>query len=516
MKLQRLSDIGLSCEHPVRVYNKYVNDWFTVPCRKCLACQKNKSNKLVGRINSLGSCSSSMIFITLTYDDDHLPWFDFSCNELSRFDYRSKQRVYETIDPVVDVLKMSQLDDMLLINGMPDSKHQSAIGQAQYGVLQKKDLQDFFKRFRKSLLYALPTYTFKYFAVGEYGSYTFRPHYHAILFSDSTPDFQKLQSCCSLSWQQGFVDIQNVRYNVASYVGAYLSGSSPLPKFLSQSQFKPFHVHSNGSLFDLSEKKIEEFKKSSYFNKPYYSEDKNTNGVSVRTLSTTVRNYFFPKCRGFHTIDNQEKRYRYKLYAAAVQQQNTLDPTFRVSVKNSDGVYHLQDVKFSSIYDLRKKLDDPTKKSDSKLDNDLFTDIYLSYRVSKLSLDLHVDIDTLIDYLIDYYIGSDSPNHMLGHLCSVNQGVIFQTSSNFQLLLLRLQYEVFELCDNEDDVNFVYSLYNYESSAVALAQMSNIYKCSSVCKFHQYNLINSIARKTLVKSIKHKDRNSYYQLTKLT
>lgn len=516
MKLQKLSDIGLSCVHPVRVYNKYVNEWFTVPCRKCLACQKNKSNKLVGRINSLGSCSSSMIFITLTYDDDHLPWFDFSCNELSRFDYRSKQRVYASMDPDVDVLNMSYLDDILLLNGMPDSKHQTAIGQAQYGVLLKKDLQDFFKRLRKIINYALPAYTFKYFAVGEYGTYTFRPHYHAILFSDITADFQKLQSCCRMSWQQGFVDIQNVRYNVASYVGAYLSGSSPLPKFLSQSQFKPFHVQSNGSLFDLSEKKIEEFKKYSYFSKPYYSEDKNSDGMSIRTISSTVRNYFYPKCRGFHTIDNQEKRYRYKLFATAVHEQNSLDPSFRVSVKNSDGEYHLQDVHFSSIYDLRKKLDDPSKKSDSKLDNDIFTDIYLSYKVWKLSIELNVELDTLIDYIIDYYIGSDSPNHLLGHLCSINQGVLFQPSSNFQLLLLRLQYQVFELCESEDDVNFVYSLYNYESSAVALAQMSNIYKCSSKCKFKQYNLINAIARKTLVRSIKHKDRNSYYQLINLS
>lgn len=41
--------------------------------------------------------------------------------------------------------------------------------------LHKKDLQDFFKRLRKK-------YKFRYFACGEYGTETRRPHYHAVIF----------------------------------------------------------------------------------------------------------------------------------------------------------------------------------------------------------------------------------------------------------------------------------------------------------------------------------------------
>lgn len=44
--------------------------------------------------------------------------------------------------------------------------------------LVKSDLQNFFKRLRKL------GFKFRYYAVGEYGSQTFRPHYHVILFGD--------------------------------------------------------------------------------------------------------------------------------------------------------------------------------------------------------------------------------------------------------------------------------------------------------------------------------------------
>ena len=51
-------------------------------------------------------------------------------------------------------------------------------------TLQKRDLQLFFKRLRKALLGV----KIKYFAVGEYGTQRWRPHYHAIIFGYDFPD----------------------------------------------------------------------------------------------------------------------------------------------------------------------------------------------------------------------------------------------------------------------------------------------------------------------------------------
>lgn len=46
-------------------------------------------------------------------------------------------------------------------------------------TLDRKQIQDYVKRLRKNT-----GASFKYYFVGEYGSTTFRPHYHAIIYSD--------------------------------------------------------------------------------------------------------------------------------------------------------------------------------------------------------------------------------------------------------------------------------------------------------------------------------------------
>ena len=48
------------------------------------------------------------------------------------------------------------------------------------GRIEKKHLQNFFKRLRKRY----PPQSLRYFACGEYGDQTNRPHYHAIIFGE--------------------------------------------------------------------------------------------------------------------------------------------------------------------------------------------------------------------------------------------------------------------------------------------------------------------------------------------
>ncbi|AXB22553.1 replication initiation protein [Lynx canadensis associated microvirus CLP 9413] len=57
---------------------------------------------------------------------------------------------------------------------------------AEAYTLAKRDFQLFMKRLRK----AFPDQKIRYFAAGEYGSETFRPHYHAILFGLKLDDLQ--------------------------------------------------------------------------------------------------------------------------------------------------------------------------------------------------------------------------------------------------------------------------------------------------------------------------------------
>jgi hypothetical protein len=76
----------------------------------------------------------------------------------------------------------------------------------------------------------------RYFAVGEYGTQTRRPHFHAILFGlalqDGTPCGKNIKTSQELTklWPHGFSSYGQVNYQSASYVAGYvlkkLSGTS--------------------------------------------------------------------------------------------------------------------------------------------------------------------------------------------------------------------------------------------------------------------------------------------------
>jgi len=89
-------------------------------------------------------------------------------------------------------------------------------------TLVKSDLQDFFKRLRHQ-------FSFRYFAVGEYGELTRRPHYHAVFFGQ---DFLEgaddvgsgLYSHKSVldAWGHGHVGIAPFSMSAACYVAGYV------------------------------------------------------------------------------------------------------------------------------------------------------------------------------------------------------------------------------------------------------------------------------------------------------
>lgn len=148
----------MSCSHP-KIINRRL-----VPCGKCLSCRKRYINdwsvrmELERRKNNMSS-----LFITLTYDDDHLP---------------------------------------------------------KGGLLNKRDLQLFFKRLRRHIEYYKLNYRIKYFASGEYGKRgTIRPHYHICLFG--LPLGKGVKDFIAKSWKNGFVDVKVMTYNNCRYVAKY-------------------------------------------------------------------------------------------------------------------------------------------------------------------------------------------------------------------------------------------------------------------------------------------------------
>lgn len=142
-----------------------------VPCGQCIGCRLEKSRQWAIRCVHEASLYDDNCFITLTYDDAHLPYD---------------------------------------------------------GSLNKKHFQDFMKRLRKRFGEGI-----RFFHCGEYGEQFRRPHYHACLFnfdfSDKvlykiTHSGMRLYNSSALSelWPFGFSVIGSVTFESAAYVARYI------------------------------------------------------------------------------------------------------------------------------------------------------------------------------------------------------------------------------------------------------------------------------------------------------
>lgn len=80
------------------------------------------------------------------------------------------------------------------------------------GSVRVRDVQLFVKRLRSRF----PQFPIRFFAVGEYGSRTWRPHYHFLFFGAALQPRDVAEV-----WQQGFVSVGSVSLQSAQYCAAY-------------------------------------------------------------------------------------------------------------------------------------------------------------------------------------------------------------------------------------------------------------------------------------------------------
>lgn len=185
LKVSELQELEKSHDFPISPY-------LEVPCGKCMICKSRLQQDWIFRIkqemqSTIGCCH----FVTLTYDDLNLPFKD--CHK------RLHRLCYEPI-----------------------------INEETWPSLYFKDLELFLKRLRRS---AEPL-KLRFFAVGEYGSKTKRPHYHILLFGlpPLSNQFDPLLFITK-SWKLGQVDIGEVTGKSINYVTSYmcLSKEAPFP-----------------------------------------------------------------------------------------------------------------------------------------------------------------------------------------------------------------------------------------------------------------------------------------------
>lgn len=180
----------------------------TVPCGKCLYCLEKRRAEWTFRVEEELRRSTTAHFLTFTYNDEFVPY---------------------------------------------KGSNQS---------LCKRDLQLFLKRLRRDcekgyftingqakMLEKLPkSQKIKYYAVGEYGTNTIRPHYHMIIFNLPIGDLQGL--LCQ-NWVSegknpaslGFVYVGNVETASIHYVTGYCINSK---RNYPEGCEKPFSIISHG------------------------------------------------------------------------------------------------------------------------------------------------------------------------------------------------------------------------------------------------------------------------------
>lgn len=188
-------------------------DRVMVPCGLCLACLQNKRAEWSFRLQQELRGSKSAFFVTLTYNELFLPYRNFSSDVICRG---------------YDLLSLEEIDDYGKFIRIP--------------TLVKKDFQDYMKRLR-----LLNSNRLKYYAVGEYGDVTRRPHYHMILFN-------AVKSTIEDAWRVadgekdgrmmyvpiGMVDIGSVTDASIHYVTGYVMGK----RRYQEPQEKPFSLMS--------------------------------------------------------------------------------------------------------------------------------------------------------------------------------------------------------------------------------------------------------------------------------
>ena len=323
------------CQHRSFITNRYTGQRIAVDCGQCDYCIHKRAQKASMRVRTAGSAFKYSYFVTLTYDNEHVPLMNCAVlhseyedalsisgdkvfgyerhSYIPVSDYQPKDssllrhifftQVQGTVPfdreikeyvPVKDNWFLS-MDAIRSFIRKTQAVNNSVYSVAEkYGIdnlipfLNYVDVQNYIKRLRKYLYQALGSYeTLHFYAVGEYGPVHFRPHYHILLFTNSKEVSEVLRQCHNKSWRLGRSDFQAARGGASSYVASYVNSLSSAPLlYRSCRAFRPRQRASigffeKGEVFEEAEDIYHaiEQKIDSVINGRIY----NFNGISVKS-----------------------------------------------------------------------------------------------------------------------------------------------------------------------------------------------------------------------------------------
>ena len=315
-----------SCEHPLRLRNRYTDELVTVPCGKCKACILNKASKysLLCSLEEISNRFSYMI--TLTYSNRHIPKMlpikvtSDRITKVRPFKVRFHRKIdgwteYVNTDTTVTVTDTSKpIYDFIGVTRRSELYHQVIVSKCfspEYikeitdkceldgclSYLDYRDLQLFLKRFRKNVS-KISNDTVRFYAVGEYGPSTFRAHWHIIPYFNDPVIAENIQQIVRKSWRYGRVDCSASRGSASSYVSGYVNSLACTPDLLASKLIRPRCCHSFHLGFSFFQKDIEKIyeKGLAFFDETDYV----IGGKSVHIKPPLrFRSYLYPRCIGY-------------------------------------------------------------------------------------------------------------------------------------------------------------------------------------------------------------------------
>lgn len=196
-------DFPITIKNPASKIDATAPQYIPVPCRKCPPCLAKRSNGWIFRLLQHDKVASTALFITLTYSNEAF------------------------------------------------TRQSGRITPKGYLTLYKRDFQLFMKQVRK----AMPAprkrtrnepmtpldyqNVIKYYAVGEYGSTTYRPHYHAIIFNVPREIIEQ-------KWQHGSVHCDLVNGSTVAYTTKYMHKGKLIPVHQNDDRLPEFSLMSKG------------------------------------------------------------------------------------------------------------------------------------------------------------------------------------------------------------------------------------------------------------------------------
>lgn len=246
-----------------------------VPCGHCSECLNVHAKGLAYRILKEAQVHDECYFLTLTYDDDHIP------------------------------------------------KGRSLV---------KEEISIFNKRLKNKLRYNGLKSDFRFYAIGEYGGKSLRPHYHVIYFGLPINDLKFYcfnekkdpiynSDFINSVWEKGFVTIENVGVGAAFYVARYCDkkklrhvssadwqklnlvpefsvmsrmpgiGASAYPEVVKAIFNQQYVLYYKNQSFPISKYYLDRFKKEYEFSPELLAFEKNTEMISDSKYSKYLLTY---------------------------------------------------------------------------------------------------------------------------------------------------------------------------------------------------------------------------------